>query len=270
MRKGAGMMRLPHDHWHQIAASWFPPVGLRIKRPTQHNATTRKTMSDLAIPASPVPTIPCSTGAAFPIRRVYCIGRNFAAHAVEMGHDPDREPPFFFQKNPDNLDASGDFPYPPHSTDVHHEVELVVALKTGGTDIAIDKALDHVWGYAVALDMTRRDLQGEAKKMGRPWEIGKAFERSAPVGPLKPVSEVGHPDQGRISLKVNGALRQEGDLNQMIWKVPEMIAYLSAYFELRPGDIIMAGTPAGVGAIARGDTMEASIEGLGSLTVRVV
>ena len=124
------------------------------------------------------------------MRRVYCIGRNYAAHAVEMGHDPNRESPFFFQKNPDNLDPSGEFPYPPHSSDVHHEVELVVALKSGGTNIPVDKALDHVWGYAVSLDMTRRDLQGEAKKAGRPWEIGKAFERSGPVGPLKPVSEV--------------------------------------------------------------------------------
>ena len=227
-------------------------------------------MADFVIPAPATPTIPTSTGGAFPVRRVYCIGRNYAAHTVEMGGDPNREAPFFFQKNPNNLDASGAFPYPPHFSDVHHEVELVVALKSGGTNIPVEGALEHVWGYAVSLDMTRRDLQGEAKKAGRPWEIGKAFERSGPVGPLRPVSEVGHPDHGRIELKVNGALRQEGDMNQMIWKVPEMIAYLSEYFELQAGDVIMSGTPSGVGAVSRGDVMEANIDGLGSLTVKVV
>ncbi len=227
-------------------------------------------MTDFVIPAPQTPSIPVRGGGAFPVRRVYCIGRNYAAHAVEMGHDPDREPPFFFQKNPNNLDSTGEFPYPPHSTDVHHEVELVVALKSGGSNIAIADALNHVWGYAVSLDMTRRDLQGEAKKQGRPWEIGKAFERSGPIGPLYPASQVGHPDHGRIELKVNGALRQEGDLNQMIWKVPEMISYLSEYFELQAGDVIMAGTPSGVGAVVRGDTMEAAIDGLGSLVVKVV
>jgi fumarylpyruvate hydrolase len=227
-------------------------------------------MTNFVIPAPKVASIPVAGSGQFPVRRIYCIGRNYAAHAVEMGHDPDREPPFFFQKNSSNLDPSGEFPYPPKTSDVHHEVELVVALKSGGTNIPVDRALDHVWGYGIGLDMTRRDLQGEAKKLGRPWEIGKAFERSGPVGPLHPVSETGHPTEGRIELKVNGALRQEGDLNQMIWKVPEMIAYLSEYFELAPGDIIMSGTPAGVGAVVRGDTMEASIEGLGTLTVRVV
>lgn len=227
-------------------------------------------MSSHVIPAPEVHAIPISDGGTFPVRRVYCIGRNFAAHAVEMGHDPDREPPFFFQKNPNNLDASGEFPYPSHSTDVHHEVELLVGLKSGGTDIPLDSALDHVWGYGVSLDMTRRDLQGQAKKMGRPWEIGKAFERSGPVGPLLPVSEVGHPDQGRVELLVNGDVRQEGDLNQMIWKVPEMISYLSEYFELQAGDVIMAGTPSGVNAVERGDVMQATIEGVGVLTVNVV
>ncbi len=226
-------------------------------------------MTSYVIQTPPVVSIPVAGGGAFPVRRVYCIGRNYAAHAIEMGHDPNRESPFFFQKNPDNLDASGEFPYPPHSSDVHHEVELVVALKSGGTDIAVENALDHVWGYAVSLDMTRRDLQGEAKKLGRPWEIGKAFERSGPVGPLMPAAKIGHPDHGRIELKVNGEVRQEGDMNQMIWKVPEMISYLSEYFELAPGDIIMSGTPSGVGPVAKGDTMEASIEGLGSLTVKV-
>ena len=227
-------------------------------------------MSDYVIPQPPTATIPVVGGGAFPVRRVYCIGRNYAAHAVEMGHDPDREPPFFFQKNPNNLDASGEFPYPPHSSDVHHEAELLVALKSGGTNIALEDALDHVWGYGVSLDMTRRDLQGQAKKMGRPWEIGKAFERSAPVGPLKAVTETGHLDAGRVELKVNGELRQEGDMNQMIWKVPEMIAYLSDYFELAAGDVILSGTPAGVGPVERGDVMEVRIEGLDTLTVKVI
>jgi fumarylpyruvate hydrolase len=227
-------------------------------------------MSNYVIPAPQTPVIPVAGGGAFPVRRVYCIGRNYAAHAVEMGHDPNRESPFFFQKNPDNLDASGNFPYPPHSKDVHHEVELVVALKSGGTNIPLADALNHVWGYAVSLDMTRRDLQNEAKKLGRPWEIAKSFELSGPVGPLQPVAKVGHPDHGRIELKVNGAVKQEGDLNQMIWKVPEMISYLSEYFELKAGDVIMSGTPSGVGPVVRGDKMEASIEGLGSFTVTVV
>lgn len=227
-------------------------------------------MTNLVIPAPQAPTIPTADGGAFPVRRVYCIGRNYAAHAVEMGHDPNRESPFFFQKNPDNLDASGEFPYPPKSSDVHHEIEMVVALKSGGTNIRVDVALDHVWGYAVSLDMTRRDLQAEAKKAGRPWEISKAFERSAPVGTLQPVSKVGHLPNGRVELKVNGAVRQEGDLNQMIWKVPEMIAYLSEYFELQAGDVIMSGTPSGVGAVQRGDVIEASIEGLGTVSVKVV
>jgi len=209
------------------------------------------------------------TDAKFPVRRVYCIGRNYAAHAVEMGHDPDREPPFFFQKNPNNLDDSGVFPYPKHSNDVHHEVELAVMLKSGGNDITIDKALDHVFGYALSLDMTRRDLQGQQKKMGRPWEIGKAFERSAPVGPIHRAEDIGHLDQGRIELKVNGALKQSGDLNQMIWKVPEMIAYLSEYFTLSAGDVILSGTPSGVGPVQRGDVMEISLEGLGELSVKV-
>ncbi|MGI9365789.1 MAG: fumarylacetoacetate hydrolase family protein [Rhizobiaceae bacterium] len=227
-------------------------------------------MSDHVIPTPCPATLPVDGGGSFPVRRVYCIGRNYAAHAVEMGHDPDREPPFFFQKNPNNLDSSGEFPYPPHTSDVHHEVEMLVALKSGGTNIKLEDALDHVWGYGASLDMTRRDLQGQAKKMGRPWEIGKAFERSGPAGPLKPVSETGHLDSGRIELKVNGEVRQEGDMNQMIWKVPEMISYLSKYFELAAGDVIMSGTPAGVGPVAKGDVMEVNIEGLDPLMVKVV
>jgi len=206
----------------------------------------------------------------FPVRRVYCIGRNYAAHAIEMGHDPDREPPFFFQKNPNNLDTTGKFPYPPKTSDVHHEIEMAVMLKSGGTNISIENALDHVFGYALSLDMTRRDLQGEQKKLGRPWEIGKAFEQSAPVGAIHPVADVGHPDQGLVELKVNGEVKQTGDLNQMIWKVPEMISYLSDYFELAAGDVILSGTPAGVGPVVKGDSMEITVEPLGSMTIPVV
>ena len=227
-------------------------------------------MSAFVIPVPPVAAIPVVGGGQFPVRRVYCIGRNYAAHAIEMGHDPDREAPFFFQKNAENLDPSGEFPDPPKSADVHHEVELLVALKSGGRNIPVDSAMEHVWGHAVALDMTRRDLQGAAKQQGRPWEIGKAFERSAPVGPLYPVSATGPLADGRIELMVNGAVTQQGNLNQMIWKVPEMISYLSEYFELAAGDVILSGTPSGVGPVLRGDRMEATIEGLGSLAVTVV
>ncbi len=226
-------------------------------------------MTDFVIPVPPTVAIPVAGGGAFPVRRVYCIGRNYAAHAVEMGHDPDREPPFFFQKNPDDLNTTGEFPYPPRSNDVHHEAEVAVFLKSGGTDIALKDALDHVYGYALSLDMTRRDLQGVAKKMGRPWEIGKAFAASAPVGPIHTVEEVGHLSEGKLMLKVNGEVKQEGDLNQMIWKVPEMISYLSEYYTLAPGDVILSGTPAGVGPVSKGDEMTISVEGLGEMTVKV-
>ena len=227
-------------------------------------------MSDYTITAPAVVALPVAgTDATFPVRRVYCIGRNYAAHAVEMGHDPDREPPFFFQKNPDNLDSSGEFPYPPKTSDVHHEIEMAVMLKSGGDNISIENALDHVYGYALSLDMTRRDLQGEQKKMGRPWEIGKAFERSAPIGVIHPVTEVGHLSEGLVKLTVDGDVRQQGNLNQMIWKVPEMISYLSDYFTLAAGDVILSGTPAGVGPVKKGDVMEVSIEGLGSMHVPV-
>jgi fumarylpyruvate hydrolase len=208
--------------------------------------------------------------AQFPVRRIYCIGRNYADHAIEMGHDPNREAPFFFQKNAQNIDISGTFPYPPQTSDVHHEIELVVALQSGGADISEDDAMQHVYGYAVALDMTRRDLQGEAKKTGRPWEIGKAFERSAPMSALVPASETGHLDAGRISLKINDEIRQDGDLNQMIWKVPEMISYLSRFYDIAAGDLIMSGTPAGVGPVAKGDVLTGDIEGLGRLVTKVV
>lgn len=228
-------------------------------------------MQAFAIEAPKTVALPISgSDRMFPVRRVYCIGRNYAAHAVEMGHDPDKEPPFFFQKNPDNLDPSGTFRYPPKTSDVHHEAEIAVMLKSGGANIPVEEALDHVFGYALALDMTRRDLQSEQKKLGRPWEIGKAFEGSAPVGPIHTVKEVGHPSEGRIALSVNGEVRQEGDLSQMIWKVPEMISYLSEYFTLAPGDVILSGTPSGVGPVRKGDVIVVEADGLGAMEVKVV
>jgi fumarylpyruvate hydrolase len=211
------------------------------------------------------------TDKLFPVHRIYCVGRNYADHAIEMGHDPDREPPFFFQKNPDSLVRQGqNFPYPSATSDVHFEMELVIAIGKGGIDIATDAALDHVFGYAVGLDMTRRDLQGEAKKLGRPWEVGKAFESSAPCSPIVPASAIGHPEKGAIWLTVNGVERQRGDLNQMIWKIPETIAYLSTLFSLKAGDLIFTGTPAGVGAIHRGDKLVGGVDGVAEIDVDVV
>ena len=227
-------------------------------------------MSDYVIDPGQRPALPViGRDARFPVHRVYCIGRNYADHAIEMGHDPDREPPFFFLKNPDNLDPSGIFPYPPESRDVHHEVELAVALGKGGANIAAADAPACVYGYAVSLDMTRRDLQAEAKKLARPWEVAKAFERSAPIGPIVPAAEAGRLDRGPVTLAVNGAVRQAGDLDQMICKVPEIIAHLSRFFVLAPGDVILTGTPAGVGAVVPGDVMEARITTLPPLVVTV-
>ena len=228
-------------------------------------------MSDYVIAPPAIHAIPVAGSAArFPVRRVWCIGRNYAEHVVEMGGDPDRSEPFFFQKNRENLDPSGEFPYPARTSDVHHEVELAVALHSGGTGIAVADALTHVFGYASALDMTRRDLQAVAKKAGRPWEVAKAFERSAPIGAITPAAEVGHPDRGAIRLWGNGSLRQEGDLGQMIWKLPEIISYLSEHFEIGAGDVILTGTPSGVGPVAQGDRLRAEIEGLPPLDVTVV
>jgi len=207
----------------------------------------------------------------FPVRRIYCVGRNYAEHTREMGHDPDRELPFFFNKNPDNLVLdNGNFPYPSMTKDVHHEIEMVVAIGKGGVDIPMGKALDHVYGYALGLDMTRRDLQGEAKKTGRPWEIGKAFEHCAPMGEIVSAASIGHLNKGAIWLKVNGTVRQQSDLSQLIWNVPEIIAHLSAIFELKAGDLIMTGTPAGVASVKPGDVMEGFCEGLGTITTKVV
>ena len=207
----------------------------------------------------------------FPVRRIYCVGRNYAEHAREMGHDPDKEPPFFFMKPADAIVTDGaDFPYPPMSKDVHHEMEMVVALGKGGANIPAAKALDCIYGYGAGLDMTRRDLQTAAKKMGRPWDTGKGFDCSAPCSALVPATKIGHPATGAIVLEVNGEVRQKGDLSQLIWNVPDMIAYLSTLFTLAPGDLIYTGTPAGVAAVKKGDVMKGSVEGIGSLTVKVV
>ena len=220
-------------------------------------------------PAQPFLKVKNSTD-VFPVRRIYCIGRNYADHAIEMGFDPNKEPPFFFQKNNSNIVIDGKFPYPLQTKDVHHELEMVVALKSGGTNISLEKASDHIYGYAVGLDMTRRDLQGVAKKMGRPWEIGKAFEKSAPIGVLSKIEETGKLDEGKIVLKLNGKMKQEGNLNMMIWKVSEIISHLSQFYDIAAGDIIMTGTPAGVGAVQKGDKLEGTIEKLESLKVDVI
>ncbi len=214
------------------------------------------------------------TEATFPVHRVYCVGRNYAAHAREMGGDPNREPPFFFMKAYDCLQpvpygATLDHPYPTRTSNYHFEAEMVVALKSGGVNIPVESALDCVFGYAVGLDMTRRDLQDEAKQMRRSWEAGKASDLSGPVGPLHPVEAVGHVAKGAIALSVNGAVKQTGDLSDMIWSVAEQIAFLSTLFTLAPGDVIFTGTPEGVGAVVKGDVMEVSVEGLGALRLRV-
>jgi fumarylpyruvate hydrolase len=205
----------------------------------------------------------------FPIHRVYCVGRNYAEHTREMGGDT-RDPPFFFQKNPDNIAADGRFPYPPATQNVHFEIELVVALKSGGVNIRAADAMAHVFGYAVGIDMTRRDLQDVAKKLARPWEVAKAFEHSAPCTAIVPAQHVESASEGAIWLDVNGARRQTGDLSQMIWDIPHQIEFLSGLFELKAGDLIFTGTPAGVGAIKRGDHMKGHIDGVGDIEVAVV
>jgi fumarylpyruvate hydrolase len=224
------------------------------------------------IPAPQPATIAVvGTDAVFPVRRIWCVGRNYADHAREMGHDPNREPPFFFQKPTDAVIANNStLVYPPKTKDLQHEIELVVAIGTGGANIPVEKALSHVFGYAVGLDMTRRDLQTEAKKMQRPWEMGKSFDQSCPVSAIQPAAKIGHPSQGAIWVKVNGQTKQTGDLNQQIWRVEETIAYLSNYGTLEPGDIIMNGTPAGVGPCVAGDRLEGHIDGVGDLSVAYV
>ncbi|MDR3515098.1 MAG: fumarylacetoacetate hydrolase family protein [Azospirillaceae bacterium] len=206
----------------------------------------------------------------FPVRRIYCVGRNYAAHAREMGHDPQREPPFFFSKPADAIVESGTaIPFPVATQDLHHEVELVVALGRGGADITVAAALSHVWGYGVGLDLTRRDLQAVAKKLGRPWDLAKGFDHSAPCSALAPASVIGHPQHGTIALTINGETRQHGDLGDQIWGVAETIAILSTLVTLEPGDLIFTGTPDGVGAIHPGDHLVGTIDGVGSLDVTI-
>ncbi len=218
--------------------------------------------------ASP-PTLPIvGSHEVFPVSRILCIGRNYAEHAVEMGHDPDREPPFFFAKPPHALVPDGsELDFPVATSDLHHEIELVVALGSGGRDVPAERALDLVFGYGVGLDMTRRDLQSIAKKAGRPWDMAKGFDESAPCSALRTVADVGHPDRGEIRLEINGEVRQRGDLEQQIWTVPEALSYLSSLVELRPGDLLMTGTPAGVGAVHPGDRLVGHIDEIGELTV---
>lgn len=221
------------------------------------------------IQISPRPVLQVSTGGEFPVRRIYCVGRNYADHAVEMGHDPDKEPPFFFTKPADAVvPGGGDLPFPVATNDLHHEIELVVALSGGGRNVETERALDLVYGYGVGLDMTRRDLQATAKKMGRPWDMAKGFDQSAPMSEIVPASEIGHPDSGSIWLDVDGTRRQDGNLDQQIWKVPETIAYLSTLVELAAGDLIMTGTPAGVSGVGPGSTLHGHIDGIGDVKIR--
>lgn len=215
------------------------------------------------------PTIPVAgEDAVFPVRRIWCVGRNYADHAREMGHDPDRELPFFFAKPADAVvPGGGTLPFPSRTQDLHHEVELVVAIGAGGRDIAETEALAHVYGYAVGLDMTRRDLQAEAKRLARPWDLAKGFDQSCPISPIAPAARIGHPETGTIEVSVNGTVRQSGDLAQMIWSVPEAIAYLSRFVTLAPGDLLMTGTPAGVSRVQPGDTLHGVCEGIGEIRV---
>ena len=229
------------------------------------SATENYVISPPAPPNLPV----AGSSKLFPVRRVWCVGRNYVEHIREMGQD-EREPPFFFAKPSDALVRDGaTIPYPSLTKDFHFEVELVVALKSGGRNIPADKALDCVYGYAVGIDLTRRDLQIASRDIKRPWEIGKFFDNSAPCSALRPASEIGHPARGKITLKVNGNLKQDGDLEQMIWNVPETIAKLSEQSELAAGDVIFTGTPSGVGAVVEGDKMECEVEGIGRLTITI-
>jgi fumarylpyruvate hydrolase len=222
------------------------------------------------IPVWSIPTIEVAgESARFPVRRIYCVGRNYAAHTREMGGDPTREDPFFFAKPADAIVANGaTLPYPPATRNLHHEIELVVALKGGGANVPADKVMDLVYGYAVGLDMTRRDLQNAAKAGGKPWDMGKGFDRSAPVTAIQPAARIGHPSKGAIWVKVNGVVKQSGDLADMIWSVPETLSYLSGLVELAPGDMIFTGTPDGVGPVVAGDTLEGHVDGVGDLNIR--
>ena len=228
-------------------------------------------MSAHVVPAPALVTVPVAGGGLFPVRRIFCVGRNYAEHVREMGGDPTREEPFFFTKPADAVVTGGaDAPYPPATQDLHHEMELVVAIGAGGRDIAEVEALAHVFGYAAGLDMTRRDLQAAAKKAGRPWDMAKGFDHSAPIGEIAPAASIGHPAAGLIELRVNGAMRQSSDLAKMIWSIPETIAYLSRLVTLAPGDLIFTGTPEGVAATVRGDVLEGSVAGVGAVRTRLI
>jgi fumarylpyruvate hydrolase len=228
-------------------------------------------MSAFVITPPAIPAVAIAgSDQTFPVRRVFCVGRNYASHAREMGSDPDREPPFFFTKPADAVvPAGGSVPYPPSTRELHHEIELVVALKGGGMDIAPEAALDLVWGYGVGLDLTRRDLQAVAKKDGRPWDMAKGFDASAPCSPLLPVSAVGHPQDGAIWLEVNGQRKQEGKLDEMIWPVADVIAYLSRFVALAPGDLIYTGTPSGVDALQPGDRVRGGVDGVATFELTI-
>ncbi|MGQ0676052.1 MAG: fumarylacetoacetate hydrolase family protein [Rhodospirillales bacterium] len=223
------------------------------------------------IPAWDLPSVPVAGSKdRFPVRRIWCVGRNYAAHIVEMGYDPNREEPFFFAKPADAVVQDGGVvPYPPQTKNLHYELEMVVALGRGGANVPADKALDCVFGYGVGLDMTRRDLQFAARDRGRPWEMGKGWDHSAPCSALQPAAKIGHPSKGAIKLTVNGQVKQNSDLGAMIWKVPEMIAYLSALVALAPGDMIYSGTPDGVGPVVKGDKLHGEIEKVGTLDVSI-
>jgi fumarylpyruvate hydrolase len=229
------------------------------------------TNAQYVIPPSPVSSVAVAgTDARFPVRRIICVGRNYAAHAREMGRDPDREPPFFFLKPADTVvDDGATVPYPPETKNFHYEIELVVAIGKGGTDIPVEQALDHVFGYAVGIDLTRRDLQLQAREQGRPWDWGKGFDQSAPIAPIRPVSEVGHLSSGRIWLAVNGQVKQDSDIAKLIWPVPDIISIASRSMELKAGDLIMTGTPEGVGPVQRGEVMTGGIDRLGEIKIAV-
>ncbi|WP_029009253.1 fumarylacetoacetate hydrolase family protein [Azospirillum halopraeferens] len=228
-------------------------------------------MTAYAFPVPPVPAVPVrGSGALYPVSRIFCVGRNYAAHAREMGFDPDREPPFYFMKPANALVASGStVAYPPETANYHYEMELVIAIGRPAFRVAPEQALDAVWGYACGLDMTRRDLQIKAREMGRPWDLGKGFEESAVIGDLVPAADIGHPSSGAITLSVNGVEKQNSDLSKLIWSVPEVVAHLSRYFHLGPGDLIYTGTPEGVGAVVAGDRLEGAIAGVGSITFTI-
>ncbi len=227
-------------------------------------------MSEFVVPAAPVTTVPVAGGGKFPVRRVFCVGRNYADHALEMGGDPTREPPFFFSKPSDAVTLAAQLPTDPISKKFEHEAELVVAIGKGGSNIPAAQALEHVYGYSVGCDLTRRDMQGEAKKAGRPWDMSKGFDNSAPIGEIKPASAIGHPAKGTLTLSVNGTIKQSGDISQMTWPVPDVIAFLSTLVALAPGDLIYTGTPAGVGPLVKGDKVEIVCEGVSTCVFTLI